>query len=807
MLRSFTKKMTRAQVSHPFIFLGAALIVTAVAGLAASGLWLDSSYEALLPRGAPELQNVNEVRDKTGGTRQLVVAISGSDQQARLEFGRRLLKRIRRLEHVRHGELEYPVEFFRERAAWLMADEDIDELVPALERGVELARNEGDMVGLGLAWSRIGDVLESSKLRLSEDGILSSRDGQTNFLIIVPSINFYDIAPAQELLDQIDGAVATLDPSAAGVEVRYAGNLIVTVEQQQVMTRDVSNAAILALILGVLLIAAVTRRLLAPVVIGIVLVAGLTWTFGIAFVIFGHLNVITGFLIAVLIGLGLDFGIHLYVRFCQESSRSGVAIHEAIRRSVVETSRPALTSALTTGGTFLTFALAQFRGFSEFGLIASCGVLLTFLSSFLLLPPLLVVAGRLGLVRAPRCSSGRLSGVLGARLRVPWPVALGVVLAFATTASVGLSHVTDIPFQNDFRRLRGVSEATEFTEYVDSNLGSGFNPAVILVGSVDEARQVSRIVSDQIELAEPGSRAQINSVLSIADLMPHDSEHRAAQLRRLSEILADPALDRFVEGEPARAAQIALGRRIAASNPWTVDEIPQEFRRRFITPDGRQFMVYIWPREANVTDQQAVAWEHELQALQDRFSAAGIATRVADETLFTAWVYRLVSGDGPKLIMMTSALVFLFLLFDLRSLWRALLVMTPLSLGMLTFVGALHVFGLEINLFNLIVIPSIVGIGIDNAVHIYHRYRCEGRGSALLVIGRTGVAASLASLTTGVGFGSSLISHHVGLQSMGIVAILGIGSTLLASVVFFPCLLTLLELMAPVRAHLWPSRI
>jgi predicted RND superfamily exporter protein len=112
---------------------------------------------------------------------------------------------------------------------------------------------------------------------------------------------------------------------------------------------------------------------------------------------------------------------------------------------------------------------------------------------------------------------------------------------------------------------------------------------------------------------------------------------------------------------------------------------------------------------------------------------------------------------------------------------------------MLTFVGIAHLLSMEINMFNMIVLPSIIGIGIDNAVHIFHRYKEEGKGSIMFVVKNTGAAALLASLTTAVGFGSSLISHNVGLKTMGSLAIVGIGSTFAAAVIFFPALLTILE--------------
>jgi len=100
-------------------------------------------------------------------------------------------------------------------------------------------------------------------------------------------------------------------------------------------------------------------------------------------------------------------------------------------------------------------------------------------------------------------------------------------------------------------------------------------------------------------------------------------------------------------------------------------------------------------------------------------------------------------------------------------------------------------------MFNVVVIPSIIGIGIDGVVHMHHRYRREGPGSMLLVVRYTGAAILLASLTTAVGFGSSLVSSHQGLKSMGTLALLGILATYLSSVLLYPALMVLLEKPTP----------
>ncbi|MFH1132775.1 MAG: MMPL family transporter, partial [Pseudomonadota bacterium] len=78
-------------------------------------------------------------------------------------------------------------------------------------------------------------------------------------------------------------------------------------------------------------------------------------------------------------------------------------------------------------------------------------------------------------------------------------------------------------------------------------------------------------------------------------------------------------------------------------------------------------------------------------------------------------------------------------------------------------------------------------------VHIQHRYIQEGPGSISRVVATTGSAAFLASATTAFGFGAAITARHFGIQSLGVLSIVGLGCTFVASTVFFPALLRLLE--------------
>lgn len=791
----FSEKLARVQIRFPKVSLVVATALTALAAWTASRLDFDSSYEALLPKGAAEVKNADEIRDMTGGTRQVVVAIEGQDPEKRLAFGRRIENDLKKLDKIRAVDLTFPVDFLKDRALWLMDPGGLDELISALEEAVRVAKSQGNPMALHLdeeaeeeeleqAWKKVDAVLEKYERDVPMSEILTSDDGRYTFMVLVPTIKFSDMEAGQELLAQIDEIIDKADPASFGVRVRTAGNLDVLRDQHRIMLTDLRNASFLALGLGVLIVASFTRRLRAPFLIGAALICGVAWTFAITELAIGQVNIITGFLVAVIIGLGIDFGVHLFVRFNQELQK-GLDVEHAVVEAVKGTLPPALTSAMTTAGTFYSFSIANFRGFSEFGMIAGTGVILTLVSSFTVLPPLLLLATPAKKALASSTSQTMRTPSTG----LCWTVVVGLILvAVAGAASIG-----DIPFRNDFKKLRGHSEAAEFLDYVDKNLGLGFNPAVILVPTVTAAQKAKEIALEQEESGFDGRQSRIARILTVSDLIPKEIEAHRKKIEELKEILSDPKLDRAEDKDEERAAQLKDARQMVETVPWTVADLPEQLRRRFTTLSKDRFLVYVWPDEHNNSDTQAMEWEDELDALSAKLDASGIEHRVGDETLILAWVTRLVLEDGPRLLLLAVGVVIGFLLIDFRSGKKTALVFLPLAVGMFGFIAMMRLGGIELNMFNLIVLPSVIGIGIDNAVHIYHRYASEGPGSAPLVVKQTGVAAFIASSTTAVGFGSSLISHHTGLQQLGATALIGIAMTFIAAVIFFPCALVLIE--------------
>ncbi|MBR56637.1 MAG: hypothetical protein CMH54_01120 [Myxococcales bacterium] len=148
--------------------------------------------------------------------------------------------------------------------------------------------------------------------------------------------------------------------------------------------------------------------------------------------------------------------------------------------------------------------------------------------------------------------------------------------------------------------------------------------------------------------------------------------------------------------------------------------------------------------------------------------------------------------SASAFILAAIGVFLLVMLIDRQSAYHACLVLAPLALSFVILLASMGIIGWRINFYNMIVFPIILGIGVDSGIHIYHRFIEDGEHNILNIVRHTGVTIGVATLTTSIGFGAMLVANHLGLQSIGKAALLGLSITFVNAVVFLPCLLRVL---------------
>ncbi|MCU0253298.1 MAG: MMPL family transporter [Acidobacteria bacterium] len=333
----------------------------------------------------------------------------------------------------------------------------------------------------------------------------------------------------------------------------------------------------------------------------------------------------------------------------------------------------------------------------------------------------------------------------------------------------------------------------------------------LVPGASDEEilERSARIESGFAPLAA-GEPAELAAVLGPSRVIPPPAVQRAA-LGRLAELRAEGAIDPdavvrellaaeqrngFRIDERARRAAERVRAILSRDTPLTVAEMKQgplsELLDDLIIVDDRGQrlgIVSAYPRPTARTVEL-------IPALHEAIQASGVPAELTGARALTQEIRPIMLRDGIIATIVSALGVTVILLIAFRRLALVLLTMVPLVTGLIASVGLMSLFGIDFNLVTISMLPLILGIAIDNGIHVVHRY-VEGTEGAshedmVEVFRHTGRGVVMATLTTVVGFGALLFADNPSLISSGILAMLGTTATLVAAVTILPAMLSLL---------------
>lgn len=781
----------RQTFRHPWAVLAFLLVSLVPAGWLASGLEVRSSFLDLLPDERPAVRELHQVLEHTQASSSVLVAIANDDPELAKRFAEAMAARLASEPMVRAIDARFDVDFFRERQLLYVEEEELQRLTQRVEEAVD--RETVRQTGLYFDLEDESDEPDPSTLLAEVDETelpmepwLVTRDGRWLCTWVIFAGASGDLDHARAAHRVVSGGIADVrqDPAfATAPETRFVGGIAQRLDDHEQITTDLATSGTIGFLAVVLLMVFSLRSGRALVLLAVPLLIGLVWTFAFARLAVGHLNIISGFLFSILSGLGIEYGIHLHHRYV-ELRREGVSAPLATERLMSTTGRALVAIGLTNASVFLVSAFAGFSGFSEFGRIAAAGMLLTLLSSLLGFSALNALLERWRPMKVVPADEEVRRGVV-----VPALVRTGVLLAvpaFAIGSLIALQSGA-VRFEGDWRVLQGDTENARFDVYVREQLEGTFQNALLWVRDPsDQQGVVDAIERVGAARGEAEQAWDVTKIQRIDDVVPPRArqEARRALLEPLRAQLLRIRPDRLETDEDRRRLTDAL--RLTQAETFTVDDVPESFVRSFraIGDDGT-LIVLRTSRTYRETD-EIIDWAEQMRAVHAELERADIDAAILSENWIAGEIFETIFADGPLLLFGTLIAVFLVLLFDLRDFAASAIVLGSVLLGLVGLGGAMALVGLDLNFMNAGILPVCVGISLDNAIHIYHRYRTEGAEAIPIVLRQTSGANLLSSSTNLLGFGALALANHNGLRSVAYLAVLGVALTYVSTSIFLP---------------------
>lgn len=625
------------------------------------------------------------------------------------------------------------------------------------------------------------------------------------------------------------------DHGYAALQAGVTGITAIEGDETSQSIRDATLTSALAAALICLLLLFVFRGFVLPLVAMISLLVGIAWSFGYLTLAVGHLQVLSVVFTAILLGLGIDFGLHLLTQLesahaCDVGVSDDVDLWSAAFRNV---GPGIVTGALTTAAAFGVTALTDFKGMAEMGLIASGGILLCLMAILCLLPAVLTrVPGWRRKIRTPESLRWSIERILMRFWVKLEPASIAIVAVGLVLILVLATGLRSVKFDADIMNLHapGVESVTWERRLLESEGQTAWTGLSIAhsveeardrtlrllqlpeIGSVEgvgglfhpdwEARRQAALsqIPDMVGLpvAAPQGFIQrdllyLSVINAVRSWMDHSPPPRAAALNHmLIEMVADQLNGRF-QGGPSiwetylrqRAWLYLLRNVLSDPTPMGLEDLPDVVRRQDIGRDGSSLLLRINPvkgEESALESTRLAAFVEAMRTVDPE--VMGPAVQIYESS-------RLIVKSYIEAAVWAVLIILVILLLDFRCVPDALCAILPVGAGFVFLFGLMGWWEIPLNFANIIVLPIIFGIGVDAGVHVVHRWRLDPQGVPKGLTAGTARGISLTMLTTIIGFACMMTAHHRGIQTLGLTMTLGLAATWAICFTILPAILFL----------------
>jgi predicted RND superfamily exporter protein len=815
------------------------VILTLLAGAlwATSKLTINSNQLDLISQDLPEVKEVKRIIDMVGGSGYFMLALRSSDEATLKRVSDDLAAKIQGdTENVRFLTYKIPVEFVQENMVLFIKTEDLAEgkkrisayMKDQLRRNnpfyIELKKTEPVKLDLKDLIDKYSSVGKKSIV----DDYYISPDRQMMMMLIKPMWDTNELGKTKVYVEKLardleeysksnpQGVklVESYDPKNVGdaktVTFGFTGSYKTAVDDSYAIEESLGPVAIIAF-LAILIITIAFFRKWAPTVIVVSgMVIGTIITMGFTYVTVGQLNMITSILGGILMGFGIDFGIHFVFRTRLELG-AGKPYDVAIRDAIVNAGRPALVAAVVTAGSFFVLLVSEFNGFSQFGFLAGFGTLILGFTLFAWSPALLALAGRInpalpekliGTMKPPATKNasgkevrfsrpGLLLGVsttvvvLVCAAAVPWNAGdppSGKKLGFLERLQYG------VRFNYNTRALMPEEQnSVRLQDEINDRFKISSDPIAVYTKTLEEAKEVY----DELT-GHPEKYKSIDQVVSIYTFVP-PPEIAKANTKILEEWQEELKEIDVAALPPELQEKAATFKKMLAARPFDVHGVPEIYAKQFrhlpsTKPENHGYLTFIYPNVDLWDGKLMLQFADETNIIK---TASGKEFRSAGAAPLYARLARIVLADGKLTVILVALWILIMHFADFRSVPLALASVIPLTVGLAMMLGFMSLFDLRLNFMNIIILPILLGFGVSHGLYLLHRF-LEGT-SPVVALRSVGAAVASSTLAAVSGFGALLAAEHNGLKSMGLVACIGLITTLAVSFTVLAAVMQLLH--------------
>ncbi len=791
----FLKRLTHFCYEHLVFTSVVIAILTGFSFVGLKNLKLNTDLAELLPDRFESVQDLKTLEERFGGIGYVVVVAQNEKPDLLKKFADDIVPKLSKIEGIRFIDYKRPIHFLEEKALYFLSVEDLNEVKKRIKNRLDFEKRKNNPLYINLEEDTettdlsFDDIFEKYKKndtaswmnRQQREYILDEKK-QMLAIMMKPESMAFSLSESQKIVERVESFLKTVDTAKYGKNLKLSltGRYKKQLDRKVQIQSSLTIASLLSFVLLVLYLTFVFRSVIALLIVTIPLLIGLAWVMGMASFLFGTLNILTGFLGAILMGLGIDHGIHLMHGYLFSTDESN--LRDKVIMTFSKIGNPMLVAALTTVAAFLSLSFSEFKAFYEFGILASVGMLIIVISNLVCMPALLKIAHTLhwtGLKNQQINYTPAFIKNFQRKSGIIFVVSSFAILFFT-------AWITQIRFNYDFMALENTQiDSFQLDQEINRILGYSQTPAIILTSSQKSEKLASDLLREQKN--KLGELSTIDFVASVEDLIPKFQKEKFEIFQDIQKIIEKIPQDVL---KPDQQTQLKEFETRLTSKPFDRNDLPAEMKRQFqgIRGNSDDGFVLIFPRVSLDDGKQVSQFASEIRNVKSQMIQAKSGSVAASgEFMLLADIIEMVKKEIFPVIIFcilgVLAILWLFLGFT-----HAISALMPALFTVTAMIGLSAFFEFELNYINIIMIPALLGIGVDGAVYLISAKKDSPENFSEIFYQKS-QAITAALMTSAIGFGSLAVVTHPGLRSLGEFSIIGLCSNFFIVLIWYPSLL------------------
>lgn len=801
-------KLYKQFINHKFLFAFYLLIIVVFISFFASKLRFNEDISAIIPNDE-RITGINDLLNKSNFASQIILHFYASDSNlcmpdSLLNYAKKIVVPLQAdtqyvknvLFNVSTNVYTQLYDFFYTHLPFYLDENDYAELAKrTTPEGIErsLQQNFKSLISptgvatqkyifkdplniVPMAIKRLENFKIDDNFIIYQSAIFT-KDKKHLLVFIDPVFHSNNTEKNATLIHKIDSLIAFKIPTKSQIKAEYYGGTAVAVANARVIKTDIILTVSIAFLALLVFFFILFRRLQVFILMFVPVLFGAGFALALLYLFKGQISAIALGIGAVLLGVAIDYSLHFFAHL--RSSQSMLL-------QLKELPEPILMSSLTTASTFLCLLIIKSEALNELGLFAAISVLL---SAFFVLTILPVLIPK----KIYTKFSHKHKNTFFDRF-THYEFEKNKILAYAVVllSIVFLFFAKNVRFNSDISSLNYLSEELKIAEKNIEKISTATLSSVFLISSDSSLNATVEKVENLDSLLFIAKQKQlISGQISLSDLILSEKKQKQKIKRwndfwkqtnpqEIKKNLIEKGKKNYFKPNAFEAFYALLDKNFELAESDDFQPIIQNFARNYM---HRTDSLYSIVSVAKVSQENKKAFFNFFEDKKE--------VNIIDKQFFTNRFFEVLHTDFNRLVKLSLLIVFLILLLFFGRIELAIITFIPILLSWVWVLGLMNIFGLEFNIFNIIISTFIFGLGIDYCIFtmrgLLNNYKYGERSLQPFRL-----SILLSAITTILGIGVLIFARHLALKSIALVSILGIVSVVSIAYILLPTLFNFL---------------